>query len=266
MLYAYYRVSTQTQAEKNSTEMQKNVVEQYCTEHGMKIDAVFSDEGISGSMDDMDDSLERDGIIALLSTIQKGDVIIVQNTSRLWRSDTAKVMIRREIKKAGANIFSVEQPTYDIYKKDPNDFLFNAIMEVIDEYDKMSIAMKLYKGRKARANMGSKPCGTAPYGYKWSGNDIVIDYNNNLVVKDIFEKYIELKSLSKLKEYCDESEYKTSTGKDFSKQALKNIIENDFYVGIVTYSGKKSKGNHETFVSAELYEMANEILRRKSNR
>ena len=261
-VYAYYRVSTETQAEKNSTEMQEDVVESYCKDHGIVIDAVFTDEGISGAMDDMDDSLGRQGVIELLAALEKGDLVIVQNTSRLWRSDTAKVMIRREIKKAGANLFSVEQPTYDIYKKDPNDFLINGIMELLDEYDKLSIAMKLYKGRKARANSGNKPCGAAPYGYKWQGNEIVIDYNNHLVVRDIFEKYIEFGSLAKVKDHCDGVGYRTSTGKEFSRQAIKNIIENDFYIGIVTYAGKKSQGSHEVIIDKATYESANAILKR----
>lgn len=261
-VYAYYRVSTQTQVEQNGTDMQVDIVERYCSENGIEITDTFSDEGISGAMDDMDDTLEREGLIELLATVNKGDLIIVQNTSRLWRSDTAKVVIRREIKKAGAKLLSVEQPTYDIDKKDPNNFLVNGIMELLDEYDKLSIAMKLSKGRKARAKTGNKPCGTAPYGYKWQGNEIVIDFNNNLIIKDIFEKYIDLKSLSKLKDYCDSKGYLTSTGKSFSRQALKNIIENDFYIGVVTYAGKKVDGEHDPIIEKSVFENANEVLKR----
>ena len=261
-IYAYYRVSTQTQAERNSTEMQRSVVERYCKDNGLTIDEVFEDNGVSGAMDDLDDSFMRDGIIALLGTLNEGDRVIVQNTSRLWRSDTAKVLIRREIKRAKAAIISVEQPTYDIYYQDPNEFLINSIMEVLDQYEKMTIVLKLSKGRKARANNGHKPCGTAPYGYKWDGNDIAIDYNIHLVVKDIFERYIEFKSLTKVKDYCDEVGYRTSTGKSFSKQALKNIIENDFYIGIVTYNGKKVSGYHPVFIDEDIFKSANEVLRR----
>ena len=263
-VYAYYRVSTQTQAEKNSTEMQKYVVEGYCREHGIEIDGCFSDEGISGAMDYADDKLMRDGIISLLAQLEKGDRIIVQNTSRLWRSDMAKAMILHEVAKAGANVISVEQPTYDVYCKDPNDILINGIMELLDWHEKVCIAMKLYKGRTARANKGYKPCGAAPYGYKWDGNEIVIDYNNHLVVKEIFQKYIELRSLGKVKAYCDQCGYKTSTGKDFSTTALKNIIENDFYIGIVTFSGEKREGKHPVFLERELFDEANAVLKRKA--
>nr|DAT64280.1 MAG TPA: integrase [Caudoviricetes sp.] len=255
-IYAYYRVSTQTQAEQNGIEMQMNEIARYCKKKGITLADSFKDEGISGTRAD------REGLNDLLATLEKGDKVIVQNTSRLWRNDSVKVMVHHEMKKCGADIISVEQPTYSINSKDPNDFLFNGMMELLDQYERMTISMKLAKGRKARAKTGNKPCGTAPYGYKWQGNNIVVDFNNNLVVKDIFEKYTQLRSLAKLKEYCDGKGYKTSTGKDFSKQSLKNIIENDFYVGVVTYAGKKIEGEHKALIEKALFDKANEILKR----
>lgn len=257
-IYAYYRVSTQTQAEQNGIEMQIAEIERYCQENSIEIAGTFKDEGISGTRAD------REGLNDLLATLENGDKVIVQNTSRLWRNDSVKVMVHHEMKKCGADIISIEQKTYSIYSKDPNDFLFNGMMELLDQYERMTISMKLAKGRKARAKSGNKPCGTAPYGYKWQGNNVVIDFNNNLVVRDIFAQYIELKSLAKLKEYCDNKGYKTSTGKDFSRQSLKNIIENDFYVGVVTYAGKKMKGEHEPIVEKSIFDACLGILRRKS--
>lgn len=255
-IYAYYRVSTQTQVENNGIDMQIAEVEKYCAENNIQFDGVFSDEGISGTIAD------REGLNDLLATLENGDKVIVQNTSRLWRNDSVKVMVHHEMRKCGAEIISIEQPTYSIYSTDPNDFLFNGMMELLDQYERMTINMKLAKGRKARAKKGFKPCGTAPLGYKWDNKSIVIDYNNNLIVEDIFRKYIELKSLEKLRSYCIGQGYKTASGKDFSKQALKNIIENDFYVGIVTYDDKKINGNHTQIIDSLTFTKANLILKR----
>lgn len=255
-IYAYYRVSTKTQAEKNSTKMQMGVIKKHCEENNISLGGSFEDEGVSGTIEN------RDGLLECMASLEAGDKILVQNTSRLWRKDTVKVFVVRELQKIGADIISIEQPNYTIYEKEPSNKLFNAIMEALDEYDRDIIAMKLAKGRRARAKTGNKPCGTAPYGYKWQGNEIVIDFNNNLIVRDIFRQYIGLKSLAKLKAYCDGKAYKTSTGKDFSKQALKNIIENDFYIGIVTYAGKKTTGEHKPIVEKSVFDKANEILKR----
>ena len=255
-IYAYYRVSTQTQAEQNGIEMQISEVERYCKENGILIDGAFKDEGISGTRAD------REGLNDLLAILEKGDKVIVQNTSRLWRNDSVKVMIHHEMKKTGADIISVEQKTYSIYSKDPNDFLFNGMMELLDQYERMTISMKLAKGRKARAKTGNKPCGTAPIGYRWEGNEIVIDYNNQLVVQDVFKIFLEEKNLSKTQRKCKEKGYKTTRGKDFSVQAIKNILQNDFYIGMVTYAGKKIKGEHKPIIEKHMFENVNKILRR----
>lgn len=254
-IYAYYRVSTQTQAEQNGIEMQIAEIEKYCKTNEIEISGVFKDEGVSGTRAD------REGLNDLLATLEKGDRVVVQNTSRLWRNDSVKVMVHHEMKKARADIISIEQKTYSIYSKDPSDFLFNGMMELLDQYERMTISMKLAKGRKARAMKGNKPCGTAPCGYKWDGNQIVIDFNNNLVVKDIFAMCIECDgNLSKIRRCCIEKGYKTSTGKDFSVQAIKNILRNDFYVGVVTYAGKKVDGEHDAIIETELFEKVNLLL------
>lgn len=80
------------------------------------------------------------------------DYVVVLNTSRLWRSDIVKVLIQRELKKYRCDIKSIEQPCCSIHKKDPNDFLVNGLMELLDQYQRLEIALKLTKGRNKKAN------------------------------------------------------------------------------------------------------------------
>lgn len=254
--YAYYRVSTETQVDNNGIEMQVFEIDKYCKANGITLAGAFKDEGVSGTRE------ERDGLYDLLAVLDKGDRVVVQNTSRLWRDDNVKVFVHREMKRIQCDVVSIENPRYSIYKKDPQDKFFNAIMEALDEYDRDLIAMKLAKGRKARANGGCKPCGAAPYGYKWQGNEIVIDYNNHLVVKDIYEQFISLGSIGKVKKHCDAMGYKTARGNDFSIQSIKNILVNDFYIGVVTYAGKKTDGSHEPIISRDVFDLAETRMRR----
>src|SRR5699024_11482125 len=93
--YAYYRVSTQTQAEQNGIEMQISEVERYCKKNDISIDGVFKDEGISGTRAD------REGLNDLLATLEKGDKVIVQNPSGLGRNDSVKDMKHHETRKCG---------------------------------------------------------------------------------------------------------------------------------------------------------------------
>ena len=261
--YKYKRVSTKSQTEKYGLEVQEEEVAKYCAANNIELSGEYTDGGISGATDDMEDELTRPGLNELMSVLQKGDKIIVLNTSRLWRNDTSKVIIRRELIKVGADVISVEQPTYSIYSKDPNDFLINSILEILDMYDKMLIVRKLYNGRRVKAiKTGTKACGSAPIGYKWNDREIEIDIEKSEIVIDIFVSYVRLRSLTRLAEYCKEKGYQSSQGNDFSKQALRHILTNDFYVGISTFGGVKSKGTQPTFITAELFNAAQEIMGR----
>ena len=250
-IYAYYRVSTNTQMEKNGLEMQVEEIRKYCAKNNITLSGEFHDDGISGTKED------RDGLIDLIASMDKGDKVIVQNTSRLWRDDNVKVFVHRELRRLKADIISVEQPNYTIYEKDPSNYLFNSIMEAFDVYEKMSITMKLSKGRRARAKTGNKPCGVAPIGYKWNGNHIEIDVDSANIVRDIFEFYLETNSLSEVQRMCHQHGYKTQRGKDFSVMAIKNILRNDFYIGILTYAGQKIYGKHEGIISEQVFNIIN---------
>lgn len=250
--YAYLRCSTLTQMEKNGFQMQRDVINRFLAENGVEVEEWFYDEGISGTEED------REGLYDLLGSLSKGDKVIVQNTSRLWRNDAVKVFVHKELIKAGADICSVEQEKYSVYDKDPTNFLFNSIMEILDAYERMTIAAKLRKGRKAKAKSGSKACGTAPIGYKWDGAEIKVVPEEAEFVRYIFKTYIDLnKNYSAVKRKIDNEGHLTKQGKLYSVQGIKNILSNDFYIGVVTHGGKKYKGKHEPIITKELFKMAN---------
>lgn len=139
----YIRVSTQGQARDGySLKYQEEKIKAYCEEQGFNLIHIFRDEGISGAKLNEEvfeiDRLGLQEMLAHLSSVQIHNVVVL-NTSRLWRSDIVKVLIQRELKKYGCDIKSIEQPLYSIHKKDPNDFLFNGLMELLDKYQRLEI-------------------------------------------------------------------------------------------------------------------------------
>ena len=231
--------------------MQKDAINEYCKNNNIALSGIFEDAGISGT------DPNRPGLNDLLSILQCDDSIIVLQTSRLWRNDTVKVIVHHEVKKIKANIISLDQPNYNIYSKDANDILFNGMLELLDQYERLTIAKRLSKGRKTKAENGNKPAGSAPFGYRWEDAEIVIDYNNHLVVQDIYRIFADNHSVTSTAAKAKAKGYKTSTGKDFSKQSISNMIHNDFYIGVVTHDGKKYQGTHEPIINNALFMSCN---------
>ncbi|MNW44703.1 hypothetical protein D3C74_219420 [compost metagenome] len=178
----YVRVSTSGQAKDGySLSYQQDEIRSYCEEKGWCLQEIFIDEGISGAKVD-EEALEVDRIgfqnmmLAAL-TIGNYDAVVVLNTSRLWRSDIVKVLVHREFKKYGVDVKSIEQPTYSIHRKDPSDFLINGLMELLDQYQRLEIALKLGRGRNKKAQQGGYAGGPAAFGYQVQKGRKAIEVN-----------------------------------------------------------------------------------------
>lgn len=253
--YGYDRVSTETQSEKGyGLEAQREAITKYAEANGFKLERIFEDAGISGNMKDTDDDdaiNKRAGLIELLATVERGDVVIVLNTSRLWRSDMTKAIVRRELLRRGVRVISIEQPRYSLENKDPNDYLINAIMEALDVYERMSISLKLARGRTIKAKGGDKPAGVTPYGYRYSDDrkSVIVDEAEAVTVKKMFTLGQTGQSLSRIASEINATGARTRHGKEFSKGTVSAILGNRFYVGELTHAGQTIKGNHTPIIS-----------------
>jgi site-specific DNA recombinase len=263
-VFGYIRVSTETQAKNGyGSDAQEQLIIDYCREKHFELIEIFKDLGVTGT------TVEREGLTQLISSFNGVKKVVVVNTSRLWRNDTVRVLIKRQFELAQAEIISIEQPTYSIKAENPHDYLFNGMMELLDQYERMNTILRLARGRKSKVKSGVKGSGEPPLGYKWKheGVDkpiVVIDVTQAELVRLIFTKYLELGSIGKLKKYLIEHSYKTRRGKPFNDMSIRNILINDFYIGKVSWGELQVDGQHEAIIDVDLFNRVQKQLKRNT--
>jgi DNA invertase Pin-like site-specific DNA recombinase len=113
--FGYLRVSTAGQAKDGySLEEQRVSITEYCQDQHLELVKIYEDAGISGAKVDEDGlTVDRPAIQALLGDLKDSGVkhVVVLTTSRLWRSDFAKVLIQREFKRYGVDVRAIDRPT-----------------------------------------------------------------------------------------------------------------------------------------------------------
>lgn len=248
MFYGYVRVSTETQAEHGGgLDVQTDAIKKYAEANGIELARIFTDAGISGTKENRP-ALDE----LLLETIGEGDTIIVHNTSRLWRSVFAQATIMKAVMDAKADIVSIDEPAFNVYKymTDPDNFMISSMMGMLDQWERMTITRKLARGRTTKANKGDKPAGLCPHGYHYTADKkhVEIDEAEAAAVRLMFSEGQKGKSLSQIAATVSES-YHTRRGGSWTAGSVQAILRNRFYVGELTHQGKIIAGNHPAIVS-----------------
>ncbi|MEK3930502.1 resolvase [Bacillus wiedmannii] len=232
----YIRVSTEGQVRDGySLAYQVEEIERYCNENNLELLRVCEDRGLSGAtVDEEGLTVERDGLQELLS-------------------DMAKVLIQRELKKHEVDVKAIEQSSYSIYTHDPNDFLVNGMLELLDQYQRLEIALKLSRGRKKKAERGGYAGGGVLFGYKAKKGQKVleVDAGKAVVVRRLFElRYIFKNwSFTQLAEQLNVEGYCTAKGKQFTKVQVKRMLDREnFYRGMYKYGKIQTKGQHAAII------------------
>ncbi|CAM2776733.1 recombinase family protein [Paenibacillus sediminis] len=253
----YVRVSTQGQVKEGySLGYQTEEIKRYCARHNIELLDIYKDEGISGAKVDEDElTVEREGLQEMLFDLKWWEVshIVVLNTSRLWRADMVKVLIQRELKRYKVDVKAIEQPQYSIYAHDPNDFLVNGMVELLDQYQRLEIAMKLSRGRRKKAQEGGYAGGRVAFGYSTvkGQKTLSIDLEQAETVRRLFGIKSEHPSwsLSQIAAELNRAGHRTVQGKPFTKVQIKRILDReDFYRGMYRYGQIQSKGLHQPII------------------
>jgi DNA invertase Pin-like site-specific DNA recombinase len=217
----------------------------------------YDDGAFSGA------SLERPALQALLTEISSGkiDIVVVYKVDRLTRSlaDFAKLV--ELFDQHSVSFVSVTQSfntTSSMGRLTLNVLLSFAQFEreVIGERVRDKIAASKRKGIWVG--------GPIPLGYASVGKKLVVVPEHADRVRTIFDRYLELGSLSALADNLNHSGIRTKQRKSggegagmevaFSTGALAYLLKNRIYLGQVVYRGEVFRGDHTAIIDLPLFE------------
>jgi len=246
----YIRVSTETQVrEGQGLKVQKEQIKKYCKTYKLELLGIYEDRGISGAKADEENlTIDREGLQNMLADIPslRAKYIVVLNTSRLWRSDLVKILIQRELKKHDIDVKAIDQPTYSIYSQDdPSQFLINGMMELLDQYQRLEIALKLKRGKLRKAKSGGFAGGQIALGYKHiivnNKPDIAVDQKEAKTVSMIKSLRSRGLSMNLIADQLNENQVPTKRGGKWYASTIQYILNNKLYKGLFEYNSIKVK-------------------------
>ncbi|MBZ9727952.1 recombinase family protein [Mesorhizobium sp. CO1-1-11] len=217
----------------------------------------YDDGGISGG------TMERPALRRLLQDIRNGgiDVVVVYKIDRLTRSlmDFSKIVETFDVH--GVSFVSVTQQfntTTSMGRLTLNVLLSFAQFE--REVTAERIRDKIAASRKKGIWMG----GTIPLGYRAVDKKLVVDEAAATMVRSIFQRYLELKSVLALADELNQSQTvvgSTPLRPPVSRGRLYYLLSNPVYIGQARHKDTCYEGAHQPIVDAELFASVQALLK-----
>jgi DNA invertase Pin-like site-specific DNA recombinase len=242
----------------NSLDAQREACEAYVAsqrgEGWVLVADRYDDGGYSGG------TLERPALKRLLADIQAGkvDCIVVYKIDRLTRSlmDFSKLVDLFE--KRGVTFVSVTQSfntTSSMGRLTLNILLSFAQFE--RELGSERVRDKIAASKRRGLWTG----GAVPLGYKAENKQLVIEPAEAAVVQRIFQRFVTLRSITKVLRELDADDVRQRSGRPFDKVVLHKILRNRTYRGLTVHKKDAFPGKHQPIIDENLWSEAQSINR-----
>jgi site-specific DNA recombinase len=219
--------------------------------------------------------MERPALRRLLEDIRNGlvDVVVVYKVDRLTRSlaDFAKMVEIFDVN--GVSFVAVTQQfntTTSMGRLTLNVLLSFAQFE--REVTGERIRDKIAASKRKGLWMG----GTVALGYDVGDRHLLINEAEADLVRQIYQRYLELGSVRLLKRDLDQrgvaskvrlsQKGSKSGGNSFSRGALYELLSNPIYIAEIRHKGERHPGQHEPILEREMWEQVQQRLSSRARR
>ena len=271
----YARVSSDEQVVKDlSIPAQVKAIRQYVDSgDDMMLVEIFKDEGVSAYAS----ANRRPGFMSMISMAKDTDVsvILVHKLDRFSRNREESIIFKSLLKKHGVVVKSI---TENFDPDTPSGFLFEGIIEVINQFYSMNLSMETRKGMVENVQRGYWNGGTTPYGY---GKVEVPGRGDRVHQKLTLGDPVEVSTVQLIFDLAINHGLSTKSianqlikeglvyrnGKTWEHQSIGYILNNHVYYGAAVWNRTHTKtktlkpeeewiiieDNHEPIISKELF-------------
>lgn len=251
----YIRVSTQEQAQEGlSLAAQENLLRSYCKQTGYDVTNVYVDEGISAK-----DIKHRPRFLQMMTDAENGkfNVIVFWKLTRFSRSTLDLLQCCKRLEKCGVGLKSYSEP---IDTTTAAGKMMITVLGAMAQFERDVTSENVKMVAKHRAEQGKRTCSYV-LGYDLKGKDgLTVNPEESEIVKFIFDTFLKCHSLSETAEKCKCRGYRGKHGGKLKPWHIERILTCPIHAGFYSFCGKVYKGNFESIVSIDDYNLVQIII------
>lgn len=264
----YLRVSTEEQAKEGfSIHAQKEKLTSYAKVNDWKIVDYYIDDGISAK-----NIKDRPNINRLIEDVKNGKVnnVLVYKLDRLTRSvkDLINLIEIFEEYKCSFNSLTEKLDTTNAVGR-----MFIKIIGIFAEFERENLAERVSFGyeQKTREGNYTNTQGVNGYDYIVGKGNLVVNKEEEKIVKQIYEMYLNGSSMLKIAKTFNTEKVPSKRGGYWSQSTIKSILTNPLYVGKIRYGVSKKHenrafevdGKQETIIDEDTFNRVQELITKR---
>lgn len=261
-VYTYTRVSTAMQIDGYSLDAQKARMKSFAEFNEYEIAHEYEDAGKSGK------SIEgRIQFNQMMEDIKSGkdgvSYVLVFKLSRFGRNAADVLSTLQVMQDFGVNLICVEDGIDS--SKDAGKLMIS-VLSAVAEIERENIRVQTMEGRIQKAREGKWNGGFAPYGYKLENGMLLINEEEAVAIRTIFDQYVHTNmgatGVAKYLEQHGIHKIQRQNGKNplFDASLIRRILKNPVYCGKISYGRRKTEKVHGTRNEYRLVEQENYLL------
>lgn len=247
----YARYSSEKQTEQ-SIEGQIRVCKEYAEHNDYNIICIYADRATTGRND------QRAEFQKMLSDSEKHnfEAVLVYKLDRFARNRYDSAHNKSILKKNGVKVVSATENISD----NPEGILLESLLEGLAEYYSAELAQKVSRGIRESILKGHWLGGRIPYGFNVIDKKYAINEVEAEIVKIMFNKYIEFKSVQAVVNYLNKQHITNKQNRKFQLTQVRKILSRDLYIGTLRGAGIVLENKIPAIISKDIFYEVNKML------